>query len=301
MAASGFILTDCFTQRGPCPRSSPRRDHRGHKTARLPSGNAIRLAGGCTCPPETLASEIRTDKPRHRIIARLYNVGVGGILAQHLAKCCPCRPLQARLTALCEPCGTPPVALAGCTLRQESARCTSHGPRLDRRNAPHRGPPLVVCPAPLRRAASGHACDSAAASRLPSATVPRALRFGPAFTGPLVEVTTSSTVAQVPVLARPFAQPRTPPAARPVSSSPCVSLFPRWRGAAPGDQAIQTCTKVSQNPLKSASNHLKSCSSVSFASYCSCGHNIFNQANRQPELGQSNSRWTAKKHQNPNP
>lgn len=36
-------------------------------------------------------------------------------------------------------------------------------------------------------------------------TVPRALRFGPAFTGPPVEVTTSSTVAQVPVLTRPFA------------------------------------------------------------------------------------------------
>lgn len=157
MAPSGFILTDCFTLRGPCQRSSPRCDHRCHKTARLPSGNAIRLAGGCTCPTETLASEIRTDKPRHRIIARLYNVGVGGILAQHLAKCCPCRPLQARLTALCEPCGTPPVALAGCTLRQEPARCTSHGSRLDRRAAPHRdrhspfaplrsGGPQVVTP-----------------------------------------------------------------------------------------------------------------------------------------------------------
>ena len=50
MAASGFILTDCFTLRGPCPRSSPRRDHRCHKTARLPSGNAIRLAGGLHLP-----------------------------------------------------------------------------------------------------------------------------------------------------------------------------------------------------------------------------------------------------------
>lgn len=199
----------------------------------LALGNAIRLAGDCTCPPETLASEIRTDKPRHRIIARLYNIGVEGILAQHLAKCCPCRPLQARLTALCEPCGTPPVALAGCALRRRPARCTSHGSRLDRRNAPHRGPPLAVCTAPLRRAASGHACDSAAAARLPSATVPRALRFGPAFTGLLFEVTTNSTVAQVPVLARPFAQPRTPPAARPVSSTPCVSLFPRWRRGRP--------------------------------------------------------------------
>jgi len=102
--------------------------------------------GGCTCPPETLASEIRTDKPRHRIIARLYNVGVGGILAQHLAKCCPCRPLQARLTALCEPCGTPPVALAGCDLRQGPARCTSHGPCLDRRGAPHRDRHLPFAP-----------------------------------------------------------------------------------------------------------------------------------------------------------
>ena len=301
MAPSGFTLTDCFTLRGPCQRSSPRRDHRCHKTARLPSGNAIRLAGGCTCPPETLASEIRTDKPRHRIIARLYNVGVGGILAQHLAKCCPCRPLQARLTALCEPCGTPPVALAGYGLRRRPARCTSHGPRLDRRAAPHRDRPSPLAPLRSGRPQSGHACDSAAAARLPSATVPRALRFGPAFTGPLFEVTTSSTVAQVPVLARPFAQPRTPPAARPVSSTPCVSLFPRWRGAAPGDLAIQSCTKVSQNPLKSASNHLKACSTVLFASYCSCCHNIFNQANRQPEVGRSNSQWTAKKHQNPNP
>ena len=104
------------------------------------------------CPPETpfgwqgaaLALRKRSPRksgptaPRHRIIARLYNVGFGGILAQHLAKCCPCRPLQARLTALCEPCGTPPVALAGCALRRRPARCTSHGPRLDRRAAPHR-------------------------------------------------------------------------------------------------------------------------------------------------------------------
>ena len=218
---------------------------------------ASSLASGCVASRNARLRDPGRPRPRHRIIARLYNVGVGGILAQHLAKCCPCRPLQARLTALCEPCGTPPVALAGCDLRRRPARCTSHGPRLDRRAVPHRGPPLAVCTAPLRRAASGHACDSAAASRLPSATVPRVLRFGPAFTGPPVEVTTSSTVAQVPVLARPFAQPRTPPAARPVSSTPCVSLFPRWRRDAPGGLVIQTCTKVSQNPLKTASNHLK--------------------------------------------
>ena len=40
------------------------------------------------------------------------------------------RPLRALRDA--------PVALAGCALRRRPARCTSHGPRLDRRAAPHR-------------------------------------------------------------------------------------------------------------------------------------------------------------------
>lgn len=137
----------------PCViRSAPRRNETGRVAPVPPIGPLVSLASGLRLPPETpngwqgaaLVLRKRSPRksgptpPRHRIIARLYNVGVGGILAQHLAKCCPCRSLQARLTALCEPCGTPPVALAGCGLHRRPARCTSHGPRLDRRAAPHR-------------------------------------------------------------------------------------------------------------------------------------------------------------------
>ena len=255
------------------------------------------------CPPETpfgwqgaaLALRKRSPRksgptaPRHRIIARLYNVGVGGILAQHLAKCCPCRPLQARLTALCEPCGTPPVALAGCALRQGPARCTSHGPRLDRRAAPHRdrhspfaplrsgGPQAArlrlrgCCAAPVGHC-SARVALRASLHRSPGRGYDKLHRRPGARLGPPFRATQD-----------------TPRCAPGFLNALRLTFPPDGAEPPPGDLAIQSCTKVSQNPLKSASNHLKSCSNVPSASYCSCDHNIFNQANRQPEVGRSNS------------
>ena len=126
-------------------------------SGRLALGNARKLAGlGLRCLQKRSVSENRADFAPTSHNGPLCNVGVGGILARHnRVMSTPAAGRQGRLIPLASPAGRP-GALAGCALRQGPARCTSHGPRLDREPAPRRGPPLAACTAPRGRAASGH-------------------------------------------------------------------------------------------------------------------------------------------------
>lgn len=293
------------------------------RTASLSAGLAsVHLQGAIiaatrrpACPPETpfgwqgaaLALRKRSPRksgptaPQHRIIARLYNVGVGGILAQHLAKCCPCRPLQARLAALCEPCGTPPVALAGCGLHRRPARCTSHGPRLDRRAAPHRdrhspvaplrsGGPQAATPATPRplRVSCRPLFRARCASGQPS-PVPRSrLRQAPP----------SPRCPSWPALSR---NPGHPPLRARFPQRLASHFSPRWRRAAPrrsGNSILhESKPKALKISLKSSEIMLNRVVCLILFLWSQ-----YFQPSKPPARSRTeHQRWTAKKHQNPNP